>query len=296
MVLQLLVALFWGLGGAALAMFAVDFSRKARMRARLTRMGLTEQSTMRAETRFNLRSAVGMVGGWIQPRVPGLAPYLAGLIDAAGFGGRVGPSELIGWKAVGLLAALLIGLPLVSAGGASGVLVLVILLGLGGFGPDLWLIQRRETRQRAIFLALPSTVDLIALTLEAGMELDQALHVVASRLRNPLGEELQRVLLDRQLGFSQGRAFRRLAERANLDEIRALSVAIIQAEELGNALVPVMQAQSRQIRVARRRYAEAEALRAPVKMMFPMAFFILPALFLVVLGPAGLQIMQAMLR
>ena len=111
-----------------------------------------------------------------------------------------------------------------------------------------------------------------------------------------MGDELQRVLLDRQLGFSQAVAFKRLAERVELDDVRLLGIAIAQAEELGQPMVPVMQNQSRYVRLARRRYAEAEAYRAPIKMMFPMTLFVLPSLFIVVLAPAGLKVAQAMFR
>jgi tight adherence protein C len=128
------------------------------------------------------------------------------------------------------------------------------------------------------------------------MELDQALQVVSSKLSNPMGDELQRVLLDRQVGFSQAVAFRRLAERVELDDVRLLAISVAQAEELGQPMVPVMQNQSRHVRLARRRYAEAEAYRAPVKMMFPMTLFILPALFIVVLAPAGLKVAESMFR
>jgi tight adherence protein C len=144
-------------------------------------------------------------------------------------------------------------------------------------------------RRRAILRDLPTVMDLLVLSLEAGMALDRALRTVTEEYHSALSDEIRRVLRDVDLGVSRGRAFEEMALRVGLDEVRSLSRAIVQSEELGVSLVTVMRTQSREVRVARRRAAEAEALRAPVKMLVPLVVFILPTLFMLLLGPVALR-------
>jgi tight adherence protein C len=112
---------------------------------------------------------------------------------------------------------------------------------------------------------------------------------VIHEFRSPLSDEIQRVLTDFDLGIGRGVAFERMAVRVGLENLHALSRAIIQSEELGVSLVGVMQTQTREVRLSRRRDAEAEAMRAPIKMLIPLVVFILPTLFLLLLGPVGLR-------
>jgi tight adherence protein C len=132
-------------------------------------------------------------------------------------------------------------------------------------------------------------MDLLVLSLEAGMGLDRALRTVVHEYRSALSLEIRRVLSDVDLGVSRSEAFDRLAARVGLEDLRVLSRAIIQSEELGVSLVSVMQTQGREVRLSRRRAAEAEAMRAPIKMLVPLVVFILPTLFMLLLGPVGLR-------
>ena len=126
------------------------------------------------------------------------------------------------------------------------------------------------------------------------MGLDRALNTVCERVPSAISDEFRRVLNDISLGISREEAFARLAERAPFEDIRSLTRAITQSEQLGTSLISTVQNQARHLRVVRRRQAEAQALRAPVKMLLPMVLFILPTLFLVVLGPPFLRMSQAL--
>ena len=222
-------------------------------------------------------------------RWPTVADRLGPLIDGAGLAGRVSAAELLGWKAVG--AGVGIALLPLWLGSGSGTIVLALALApVGWIAPELWLLRRRRRRTREIERSLSTVLDLVALSLEAGLGLERALRLVSDRVSSPVAEEFRRVLSDVSLGTSRREAFTRMAERTPLPDIRSLTGAIIQAEELGGSLVVAMRGQARQVRLSRRRHAEAEALRAPVKMMIPLVLFTLPALLIVLLGPAVFQI------
>ncbi|MEA2639551.1 MAG: tight adherence protein [Chloroflexota bacterium] len=144
--------------------------------------------------------------------------------------------------------------------------------------------------------SLPSVMDLLALSLAAGMGLDRALRTVCEHVSSPLTDEIRHVLRDVDLGLSRRDALVRMAERVPLADVRALTAAIIQSEELSASLVATMQTEARRIRLSRRRSAEADALRVPIKMMIPMVLLVLPALFLILMGPAALQLVGGLSR
>jgi tight adherence protein C len=160
---------------------------------------------------------------------------------------------------------------------------------IGWFGIDLYLARRHAQRRRAILHDLPTVMDLLVLSLEAGMGLDRAMRTVAREYRSVLSDEMRRVLTDLDLGMGRGDAFERMAARVDLEELQSVSRAIVQSEELGVSLVGVMQNQGREVRMSRRRAAEAEALRTPIKMLIPLVVFILPTLFMLLLGPVGIR-------
>ncbi len=124
---------------------------------------------------------------------------------------------------------------------------------------------------------------------EAGVGLDRALRTGIGEYRSGLADGFHRVLNEIDLGRPRGEAFERMARRVGLDDLRSLSRAIVQSEELGVSLVGVMQTQSHEVRLSRRRAAEADALRAPVRMLVPLVLFILPTLFMLLLGPVFLR-------
>lgn len=284
------VAALWGLAVWSGLWWAIRQTARRRVRSRMRILGLEPRVTPTEEKSWSPREAAGRLGAAVQARWPRLGSGLADSIDSAGLTGRTTPAEVLGWKIVAVAVGPLAGLFAVLAVGAPSVLPLFALAFLGWIGLDAWLAQRRAARRRAIIRELPTTMDLLTLSLEAGMGLERALRLICQRLEGPLADELRRVLADVDLGMGRREAFERMAGRVAVDEIYSLVGAVVQAEALGTGLVGAMRGQTRQVRLGRRRAAEAEALRAPIKMLFPMVLFILPALLIVLLGPIVLQI------
>jgi tight adherence protein C len=221
--------------------------------------------------------------------LPGELDSLARRLDRAGLMGGVPTSEVLGWKVVSEACGVGVGVWSVVSYGAPGLIVLALGMLIGWFGVDLMLVRRHAQRRRQILRDLPTVMDLLVLSLEAGMGLDRALRTILREFHSAFADEIQRVMSDIDLGTSRGAAFERMAVRVGLEDLRALSRAIIQSDELGVSLVGVMQTQSHEVRLTRRRAAEAQALEAPIKMLIPLVIFILPTLFMLLLGPVGLR-------
>ena len=244
--------------------------------------------------RLSARRLAGRLGERVAWRFPDQVGTLATRVDRAGLVGGISPVELLGWKVVCSAFGGGIGVWGTLRYGAGGLVMLVAGLLIGWFGTDLMLIRYHAQRRRAILRDLPTMMDLLVLSLEAGMGLDRALRTVIAEYNTALSDEIRRVLHDVELGLGRGEAFERMALRVGLEDLRSVSRAIVQSEELGVSLVNVMHTQSREVRLSRRRAAEAEALRAPIKMLVPLVLFILPTLFMLLLGPVGLRAANAL--
>lgn len=155
--------------------------------------------------------------------------------------------------------------------------------------PIYWLRLRVAARKKAILKALPDAVDLIVTTVEAGLGLDAALAEVGRETRGPLGEELRLTVRETTLGRSRRDALARLNERTQVPELRTFVQSIIQAEQTGIPIGQVLRTQAAQIRLKKRQRAETEAQRAPVKMVVVLALLVLPAMLLLVIGPAVIR-------
>ena len=164
---------------------------------------------------------------------------------------------------------------------------------LGLYLPYLWLQRSADARQRRLRRALPDSLDLMAISVSAGLSLDSAMAEVVQRWDGELSRELQQVLTEMQLGASRRQALTSLAGRTQLEELGLLVAALIQADELGANLSETMSVQAEQLRVRRRQLAEEKARKAPVKMLVPLVCFIFPAIFVVLLAPAMMQFMTA---
>jgi tight adherence protein C len=292
----LLVALGCAAGVMLLALGSLRWRRRGRMRARLASLGIEPLAEPVQEARppLSARVLAGRLGQRVASYWPAQAGALSRRVDRAGLGGIISSVELLGWRAVSLAVGLGLGLLAVLRYGAAGLAMLVVTVLVGWFGVDLVLARQHAIRRRLILRDLPTVMDLLVLSLEAGMGLDRALRTVVREYHSPLSDEIRRVLGDIDLGIGRGEAFERMAERVGLDDLQALSRAIVQSEELGTSLLGVMQTQAREVRLSRRRAAEAEALRAPVKMLLPLVVFILPTLFMLLLGPVGLRAANAL--
>lgn len=178
-------------------------------------------------------------------------------------------------------------------------IMLLPLAGLVGYAiPDMWLTWRVRRRQHRIRLALADVLDLLVVCVEAGLGLDQALLRVSQELRTTHPEvcdELQLVNLEMRVGKVRIEALRELAQRTGVDDIKALVAMLIQTDRFGTSLAQSLRVHSDTLRTKRRQRAEEKAAKAPVKMVPPLVFFIFPALFVVILGPAVISMARQML-
>jgi tight adherence protein C len=178
---------------------------------------------------------------------------------------------------------------------APGVYLLIPLFaGAGALLSLLWLSRQARARQRAIWKSLPDAFDLMTTCVEAGLGLDGSFRLVSEKLSGPVSQEYAEMLREVGLGKARRDALRDMAERTGVAELEAFANAIVQAEELGTPLGTVLRVQASQIRLRRRQRAEEEARRAPAKMAFPLVFFIIPSLFIVILGPVLIEVSKAL--
>ena len=172
-------------------------------------------------------------------------------------------------------------------------LIGVILFTLIGYTiPSTQVNAMAAKRQRLIQKQLADVMDLLTISVEAGLGFDQAISQVVKNVPGPLAEEMARLLQEIQIGVSRGDAFRHLGERTNVPELEGFVLSMIQADLFGVSIANVLRAQSKELRVKRRQRAEEIAQKIPVKLLFPMIFMVLPALFIIVLGPGAIQIYQ----
>ncbi len=175
-------------------------------------------------------------------------------------------------------------------------LYLVGAAAIGYYVPDIALKRRIANRQREIFESFPDALDLMTVCVEAGLAMDAALARVGSEigLKSPvLAEELQLVTLELRAGSSKEKALRNLALRTGVEDVDALAKMLIQAERFGTSIGTALRVQSDQLRTRRRQLIEETAAKIATKLLFPLIFCIFPALLVVLLGPAVLQIMRS---
>jgi tight adherence protein C len=179
----------------------------------------------------------------------------------------------------------------------SQALSLVIIAALIGFFiPDIWLKLKTRERKDLIFKGLPDALDMLVVCIEAGMGLDAALHRVAGEMNisNPvLAEELRQVTLEMRAGKQRQEAFRNLAQRTDLDDLNSLVSLLIQTDKFGTSIGQALRIYAESMRDKRYQMAEEKAQKMVVKLIFPLAFFILPATVVVVLGPSIIRIFRA---
>ena len=177
--------------------------------------------------------------------------------------------------------------------GSTALLIAAGAAALGFFFPDLWLQGRIDRRQKEIRKALPDALDLLTICVEAGLGLDAAIDRVQSKWDNELSLIFARVLREMQLGKLRREALRDMASRVGIPELTSFVAAVIQSEQLGVSMANVLRIQADAMRIKRRQLAEEEAQKAPIKMLFPMAFLIFPSLMIVLLGPAAIILMTS---
>lgn len=169
----------------------------------------------------------------------------------------------------------------------------VFLLGILGFAlPYSQLNTKSEKRKKEILRALPDMLDLLYVSVEAGLAFDMGMKKTAEKTKGPLSEELKRALDDISKGRNREDALKGMVARTKVDDISTFVTSIIQAEKLGSNIANVLRVQSVTMRQMRRQRAQEIAAKIPVKMLFPLVFFLFPALFVVILGPAAISVIE----
>jgi tight adherence protein C len=199
-------------------------------------------------------------------------------------------------KVVGFAVGLVVALSLTLLMGLSFVMTLVFVVGAsvaGYMAPNMYLYQKSHDRAETMQRALPDAIDLLTISVESGLGFDAAIAQVARNTDGPLSEEFARMLQEMQIGRGRAAALRSVGERSHLPDIRSFVGAMVQADAFGIPVGQVLRVQSKEIRLKRRQWAEEAAQKVPVKILVPLIFCILPCLFIAVLGPAGISIMNS---
>jgi tight adherence protein C len=207
-----------------------------------------------------------------------------------GIAHRISADEWLASKTVLAFTGGLLGLLIGAAAGSAVGLLLVLSLGLLGFVlPDIYVNSRYRDRQDRIQAALPDALDLLAVTVEAGLGFDAALAKLTDYLGGPLAEEFALALNEMRLGETRIDALKRMASRVDVRELNSFVRAVVQADQLGMSMGSMLRIQAADVRVRRQLSAEEKAMKMPIKMVFPMVFCLLPATFIVILGPFFLR-------
>ena len=226
----------------------------------------------------------------------GASERLRSALARAGNPWGLGLGEFAGLRVLSVCLCLAVALPLcwlLPMPGARFLLVgLAAVIGLTL--PDSLLEQAVRQRQAQIRRSLPDAVDLLVVSVEAGLGLDGALAKVTQKMRGPLSEELARAMDEMRLGKTRGQALKDMAARLEMGEVKTFVAAVTQAEQLGTSIVQTLRAQSKMARATRLQRVREQAAQLPVTLLFPLVIFIFPAIFVVLLGPSLIRLYQAL--
>jgi tight adherence protein C len=302
---MLMVAVVCMGAAVGLALFAVlsQAEEKAVVRSSLRQLDDYEVESVREKellAPISERAVAPLLGG-----LTGLGKrftpqgYLNQVSTKLSSAGKGDQTSLYRWLAVRVVTIVLAPIAAYLAwefspvGGLGQIMLALLAGGLLVVGPDALLNRQVEERQYAIRRKLPDVMDLLVISVEAGLGFEKALDRTVSAVPGPLTDEFSRMLGEVRAGASRADAMRALDARTNVPEIRSFVLAILQADTFGVSIGRVLRAQADEMRVKRRQLAQERAQKAPVKMLIPMVFCIFPALFVIVLGPAALSISDA---
>ena len=216
-------------------------------------------------------------------------------LDLAGNPAGWTVDRVTGGKVIGAVAGLIIALVFTLMLGSSiPIRLLLVIAGtvVGFFAPNLYLYQKAYDRTEKMQRELPDAIDLLTISVESGLGFDAAVQQVARNTQGPLAEEFSRVLREMQIGQGRSAALRAMADRTNVADVRTFVSSMVQADAFGIPVAQVLRIQSGEMRIKRRQRAEEKAQQVPVKITIPLIFCILPTLFLAVMGPAVINIMD----
>lgn len=196
---------------------------------------------------------------------------------------------LVGFLFIFILLLIFFNLPLIVY------MILLMLTLISYFFPDIYLRNRIKNRQEEIRRSLPNALDMLTITVEAGMGFDIALSRIVSNIKGPLGEVFNKTLKEMDVGLSRKEAFQNLAKRTNVPDLDTFIAAVNQAEILGISISKTLRIQASEMRTRRRLRAEEAGIKAPVKLVFPLIFCLFPALMVVIMGPGIIKIYESLL-
>jgi tight adherence protein C len=299
---QLLPIIVAAAAAGAILLIALGFAGSSPVdpvQARLTQLG-----TMQAKNLEELELQAPFLERTLRPLAARLSNSMSRVASSsfqertekrlalAGNPGNLRVADWLGIKAVGAIVG---GILFVFLFFVAGVLnlpvalrVVMIFVGVlfGYTIPEFWLGGRVRKRQHAILLQIPDALDLLTISVRAGLGFDAALGKVVEKMQGPLTDEFRRALAEVRVGKARREALRDIVPRTEVPPLTNFIGAIIQAEQLGVSISKVLQVQSEQLRIERRQRAEEQAAKAPIKMLFPLVGCIFPSLFIVILGPA----------
>jgi tight adherence protein C len=238
----------------------------------------------------------------LQPKNEREAGKLKGRLQQAGFRHESAPSIFLGLKFAGLVAGLVVGggTALLTQGLSQQSLINTVMV-VGGmfYLPDiiLWFISK--VRRDAIFLGLPDALDLMVVCVEAGLGLDQAMRKVAEEMKKScrvIAEEFALCNFQLQMGRPRNEVLHELGARNGVDDLRSLAAILVQADKFGSSIAQALRVQSDSMRTRRRQLAEEKAAKTAVKLIFPLVLFIFPGIFVVLVGPAAILMMEKLLK
>ena len=204
---------------------------------------------------------------------------------------RTTPTTFLAIRGFCGIAGLVLGLLVMSSAKAqTGMLSMLLFTVLGFFGPSYWLTLKARRRADLVASELPDALDLLAVSVEAGMGFDGAIAKLTEHMQGPLIDEFELALGEIRVGEGRPDALKRIAERVPAQEMSSFVRAIVQADQLGISLGRILRVQATDARLKRQAAAEEKAMKAPIKMLFPLVMFIFPAMFIVILGPAFLNL------
>jgi len=305
--LYLIVGLMCTFFAIVLAGVAIDSARTERSRAvRLLESQVSGESVSLRDKEmaenFGQRVLVPIVGvaGRLAKKVTPIdaRDRIARKLLLAGSPAGWDAERVIAFKIIGAVAGVVGGIAFTSFVKLSGMagIVVIALLGVAGFIlPDSLVSSKVDDRQKEILRTLSDTLDLLTISVEAGLALNAAIAQVVQNVPGVLSQEFARMLQEIQLGVSRSDAFRHLADRTDVEELNAFALAMIQADVFGVSIASVLRTQAQQLRIKRRQRAEAKAQQTPVKIVFPLILCILPALFVVIVGPGAIRIARTFL-
>ena len=303
----MLLALILGFAFLAGALFALAVSsqigaERGAVAARLAALPGLRENALRSlaeehlqggwQERFWSPVAKQMAEWGLRLTPAGASARLRGALERAGHPANLGVGEFAGLRVLSVVLCILLALPLCLLLPSLALRGLLLALGLviGLTLPETLLEQAVRRRQAEIRRALPEVIDLLVVSVEAGMSLDGAMAKVTEKMRGPLADEMARARHETQIGKTRSQALKDMASRLEMREIKTFVAAVAQADGLGTSIVRVLRAQSVMARAAKVQNIREQAARLPVTLLFPLVFFVFPAVFVVLLGPSLIRL------